>query len=169
MLKTPFFRIEENTCEVPGGVVVPCYYVQHEQDAVMCLVMDEQGRVLLEEQYRFPLDRVSLDYPAGSVDKRDRSLKAAARRELEEETGLRARRLEHVLSLDKNPSSTASRMHVFLVREYAQGRKEDNPAEKVKTRFYTPAEVMRKLESGELSCVFCVAATLWLARRFGWE
>lgn len=168
VLETPWFRLVRNRCEVPGGAVVPNYYVQHENDAVMCIVMDGEGRVLLEEQYRFPLDRVSLDYPAGSVEAADRSLQAAARRELEEETGLRARKLERLFTVDKNPSSTASRMHVFLVREYGPGNREENPAERVTCRFYTPEEVLRKLRSGRLSCVFCVAATLFLARRFRW-
>jgi 8-oxo-dGTP pyrophosphatase MutT (NUDIX family) len=168
-LETAFFRIERNTCETPDGTVVPSYYVQHEKDAVMCLVMDREGRVLLEEQYRFPLDRISLDYPAGSVEASDRSLRAAARRELEEETGLRARKLERVLSVDKDPGSRASRMHVFLVREYEQGSRKEDPAETIRARFYTPEEVMRKMASGKLSCVFCVAATYYLARRFGWK
>ena len=169
VLETPWFTIVRNTCEVPGGTIVPSYYVQHDKDAVMVLVVDAKGRVLLEEQYRFPIDRISYDYPAGSVEPGDRSLVAAARRELEEETGLRARKLEKLFSMDKNPSSTASRMHVFLVREFGPGQKEDNPAERVRSRFYTPAEILRMVERGRLSCVFCLAATFYLARRFRWK
>src|ERR1700679_3648844 len=50
VLETPWFRIVRNTCEVPGGTIVPTYYVQYEKDAVMVLVVDAKGRVLLEEQ-----------------------------------------------------------------------------------------------------------------------
>ncbi len=76
---------------------------------VIILAMTADGKVLLTEQYRLPVKRSVIEYPAGLVadqrDLREESVLAAARRELLEETGYRARRVTRVT---EGPSSSGS-------------------------------------------------------------
>ena len=54
------------------------------------LPITDDGCAVMERQYRYPVDRVLLEIPAGKLDSKAEDHEAAARRELEEETGYRA-------------------------------------------------------------------------------
>ena len=64
--------------------------VNHHIGAVCVIPVDENGDVVMERQYRYPLNRVVLEIPAGKLDYRDEDRLEAAKRELREETGYTA-------------------------------------------------------------------------------
>jgi len=70
--------------------------VEH-PDAVAVVALDDEGRVVLLEQYRHAVGRRLLELPAGKLDQEGEAPQAAALRELHEETGLRAGRVDALL------------------------------------------------------------------------
>lgn len=89
--------------------------------AAVILAVDDDDRVLLVEQYRVPLGRACLELPAGLVgdadDEEEEDDLAAAARELEEETGFRAGRLDHLGCFYSSPGMVSESFTLVRARE----------------------------------------------------
>lgn len=77
---------------LPDGTPAERELIRH-IGAVCVIPVTDDGMAVMERQYRYPVDEVILEIPAGKLDSRDEDHEAAALRELEEETGYRAGRL----------------------------------------------------------------------------
>ena len=77
----------KDTVELPNGMPSTREVIRH-MGAVGIVPMTEDGNVVMEEQFRYPLGRVVLEIPAGKLDSKEEDRLAAAKRELEEETGI---------------------------------------------------------------------------------
>ena len=83
----PWFTVRKESVELPTGAVIPDYYVLEYPDWINVIPVTGDKKIVLVEQYRYALGRVSLEIPAGVCEKEDGSLLASAQRELLEETG----------------------------------------------------------------------------------
>src|SRR5712671_4209764 len=90
LIETPIFKVTFDHAVDPDGFEIKRAIVQHEGSAVM-MPVDEKGRVLLVRQYRLPARQYLWELPAGRVDQGETVLQAA-KRELGEETGYRAKK-----------------------------------------------------------------------------
>lgn len=103
--------------------------IRHPGAAVVVPVLDD-GRILLMRQYRYSLDAELWELPAGTLAARehgpkvgpDESPERGALRELEEETGWRAGRLEHLASCYATPGLSDEELHLFVARDLTPGR-----------------------------------------------
>ena len=89
------------------------------------IAFDEQDRLLLVKQFRKPLEKVILEIPAGKIDPGEgKNPEMTAARELEEETGYRAKSLSHLTSMYLSPGFANEVLHIY----HAQGvEKVENP------------------------------------------
>ncbi|QMW68389.1 NUDIX hydrolase [Mumia sp. ZJ1417] len=101
--------------ETPEGGAVHRTTVRHD-DAVGIVVTDDQGRVLLLEQYRHPVRHRLVELPAGLLDVAGEAPREAAVRELAEETDLVASSWEPLVTLRSSPGFTDERVEVFWAR-----------------------------------------------------
>jgi ADP-ribose pyrophosphatase len=109
-----WFTIRKDTCERPDGKIVTPYYVYEFPTWVTALALTEEGKVILERQYRHALGMTNYEIPGGCVDETDPSLQAAIERELLEETGYRFGKFEYLGRTSANPSTNNNWMHIFL-------------------------------------------------------
>ena len=79
----------KDTVELPNGKAATREVIRH-VGAVAIVPMTEDGKVVVERQFRYPLHKVITEIPAGKLDSKSEDRLAAAKRELEEETGLLA-------------------------------------------------------------------------------
>jgi ADP-ribose pyrophosphatase len=89
ILKGDFLHAFRDTVRLPDGSGASREYIVHPGAVVMIPLLDD-GRLVLERQYRYPMGRVMIEFPAGKLDGGEDPL-ACARRELQEETGYTAR------------------------------------------------------------------------------
>jgi len=97
---------------------------------VAVVALDGAGRVLLVRQYRYAVGRYLLELPAGNLEPGERPEECAAR-ELEEETGYRAARVEPLCSFYSAPGGTDELMHVFWATGLALGRSRPDDDERI--------------------------------------
>ena len=85
-------HLYHDSVALPNGDTASRELVRH-VGAVCVLPITDDGYAVMERQYRYPVDRVLLEIPAGKLDSKQENHEAAARRELEEETGYHAEEL----------------------------------------------------------------------------
>jgi len=134
--------------------------------AVVIVAVNGEGQVLLVRQYRHPTGRSLLELPAGTLD-RDEEPEACAARELEEETGFRAGRLQRLGGFFVSPGYSTEHIHAYLVTDLEPGSAGGDDDEEIEVLALPLAEVLRLAEAGELKDAKSLAALLLYLRRGG--
>lgn len=104
-----------DTVQVPNGNIVEWDFIGH-NGAAAVVPVTKDGRILMVRQYRNALDRVTLEIPAGGLNGKDEPTKAAAARELEEETGYRSEELSFLISLNTTVAFCNEKIDVYVAR-----------------------------------------------------
>ena len=113
--ESPWVWLGQVDVELPGGERFWHHIVRLHRAAMMVLV-DDEDRVLMMWRHRFLPDRWGWEIPGGMVDE-DEGPAEAAQRELEEETGYRAGRVEQLVTFQPMVGQVDSEHHVFVGRE----------------------------------------------------
>lgn len=142
------FWVTEDRAVDRDGFEIRRAVVRHRGSAVM-MPVDEKGRILLVRQYRLPAGRALWELPAGRVDPGEKLLRAA-RRELEEETGYRARTWKKLISFYASPGYVAEKMTIFVATGLLKGEAKPMEDERIECRWFTPAELERMIRTGRL-------------------
>jgi ADP-ribose pyrophosphatase len=139
--------------------------------AVVPLIFDAEGNasVLLVEQYRPPYERTIIEIPAGMRDVDDEPPELTARRELIEEAGMEAGRLDHLVDILPSPGLTDSVTIIFLATECSPvGRDLHGPEEQHMTLVHLPlGDALAMIDSGEIEDAKSIAALHRAAARLG--
>lgn len=146
--KTKIFTITEDHAVEPGGFEIKRSIVQHNGSAVM-MAIDDRKRILLVRQYRLPARQYLWELPAGKLDAGETALQAA-RRELMEETGYRARQWKKLVSFYPSPGFLAEKMTLFLATELQGGEAQPMEDERIETRWFTRKEVGDWIQRGKI-------------------
>jgi len=134
-------HIRRDTVRLPDGKTATREYNIH-NGAVCIIPLLENGEVLLERQYRYPLREVITEIPAGKLDAPDEDPLEAAQRELREETGLRLTAITHVLPPAACTVGIGDERTVCVFGT-AEGtfRPSTDPMEEIESAWYTRAQV----------------------------
>ena len=111
-----WFKVRKDKCEAPDGKIIDPYYVYEFPTWVTALALTEDGKVILEKQYRHALGEICIEIPGGCVDDTDKSHEEAIARELLEETGYSFTSYEYLGKISANPSTNSNLMHMYLAR-----------------------------------------------------
>lgn len=143
----------------PGGIQAVREVVVH-RGSVVILPLLEDGRVILVRQYRYAARQELWELVAGTLEPGETVLRAA-RRELLEETGYRARRLRHLLSFYPSPGFLTERMHVVEARGLIPGMARPESDERLEVGKFRRRELARMMASGEIADGKTLVALLW--------
>src|ERR1700730_1911487 len=139
LIRTPIFYVTQDRAIDPDGFEIKRAIVKHNGSAVM-MPVDERRRVLLVRQYRVPARRYLWEFLAGRIDPGETPLKAA-RRELAEETGYRAKKWQKLAVFYPSPGFLAEKMTIFLATSLTAGAAEPMEDERIETRWFTAREI----------------------------
>ncbi|RIH90195.1 Methanol dehydrogenase activator [Calidithermus terrae] len=133
--------------------------VHFKNRAIGVLPLDDEGNTYLVGQYRYTLQRYSWEIPEGGGPLEEEPLEAA-KRELLEETGLRADRWELLLTLHLSNSVTDEVGLIYLARGLHQGEASPEDTEDLRVQKVPLEEVYRRVLAGEITDSLTVAAVL---------
>ena len=148
LIRTPIFHVTLDRAIDPDGFEIKRAIVQHGGSAVI-MPVDQGRQVLLVRQYRLPAMRYLWELPAGRVDEGETPLQAA-RRELGEETGYRARTWKKIAVFYPSPGFVAEKMTIYLARDLTAGASAPMEDERIETRWFTSREIDRMIQSGKI-------------------
>lgn len=114
LVKDRWIDLRAERCLTSEGRDISPYYVLSYPDWVNVVAITPDDEVLLVRQYRHAAGKHFWELPGGAMEADDLDPAEAARRELEEETGYRAERLEFITTLHPNPASHTNRLHTYL-------------------------------------------------------
>ena len=127
--KTIYMELYRDRVLAPDGREMS-YTFYKSSDIVIIVPFLDRERLVMIRQYRYPLGKVMLEFPAGHIEK-DESPLATARRELEEETGYRAKKVRHVYSYHPSVSKSRQVVHVFSATGLVPGETRHDSTEEI--------------------------------------
>ena len=145
-------NLDRDTVRFPDGSTGQLEMLRHPGASAVVPFLDDpeadDPRVLLLRQFRHAADAYIWEIPAGRLDAGE-APEVCARRELEEETGMRAKRLDRLTTIYTTPGFTDERIHLFLARELVEGdhrREADEFMERHDRRWSEVSEMIRRGE-----------------------
>lgn len=117
--KGKIIELESLKVILPDGTESTRDIVLHPGASVI-IPIDENGEIYMVKQYRKPIEKISLELPAGKLDLGEDPLDCA-RRELKEETGLVAQNMQHLFSIHSTPGFSNEVLHLYLATELELG------------------------------------------------
>ena len=143
-----FTVTEDEAVDQKTGFTIKRSVVRHAGSAVM-MAVDEKKRILLVRQYRLPAGKYLWELPAGKVDPGETPLQAA-KRELAEETGYKARTWTKLASYFASPGFVEERMNVYLATDLTAGEATPMDDERIETRWFTRKELKDMIAAGKI-------------------
>ena len=125
-------HVYKDVVELPNGRKSTREYVRH-LGAVCIVPITDDGKILLERQYRYAVGETIIEIPAGKLDSADEDPRDAALRELREETGATPRELIDLGSYYGSPAILSERIRVFLARGLTFGEQSFDEGEMLET------------------------------------
>lgn len=149
---------------LPNGKPATREYIKH-QGAVCVVPVTKDDEIILVEQYRYPMNKNTLEIPAGKLD-RGETPEDGAKRELEEETGLKGGKLTFIGELYTSPAILTEVIYMYTATDFSEGTPHTDKDEFVNVIKMPVKEVIQRILSGEIKDSKTQAAVLKTAVLF---
>jgi ADP-ribose pyrophosphatase len=157
-------KLHLDTIRHPSGRTSIREIVLH-PGGVLAIPILNDGRVVLVRQFRYPIQKYILEFPAGKLDSHQSPAETIAR-ELEEEAGYRAELLTHECSFYTSPGISNELLHLFLARELRPVSQRLEEGEHISVERYTLEECLAKVLRGEIIDGKTLVGLLWYQFKF---
>lgn len=155
------------TVRFPDGSTGELEMIRHSGAAAVLPLREggdgEEPQVVLVRQYRYAADGYIYEVPAGRPDAPGEDWELCARRELEEETGLRAGQLRKLTTIYTTPGFTDERIHLFLATELTEGAQSRDHDEFMEIVTLPLSEALALVRDGEIVDAKTICTLLYAA------
>lgn len=157
-----FLKMKRDKIALPNGEEAVREYLTHPGAVAIVAILDD-GRVLLERQYRYPIAKACIEIPAGKLEIGEDHL-LCAKRELEEETGYTAKKWSYIRRILPVISYSTELIDIYLAEDLVPGKSHLDDEEFLDV-FAAPLEqLIGWVEDGEITDVKTTISAYWLER-----
>ena len=153
VFQCPLFRVQRDTIVEPGGRQNVRDVIRHNGSVVILALDNAKNKkdpwVVMERQYRHAAKQYLWELPAGKIDDGEEPL-AAAKRELIEETGYRAKKWQPLVEYFASPGFLGEAMKVFLAEGLKAGDAQPEEDEEIELRLVRLSDVLKMIENGAI-------------------
>jgi ADP-ribose pyrophosphatase len=163
----PWLTVRKDVCELPDGKIMPAYYVVEYPDWATVFALTKDNKVVLVKQYRHGLGVISIETPGGVIDEGEDPAKAIVR-ELKEETGYVAEKVEALGKISANPATTNNYMHMYLATGCEKIHEQSlDETEDVEVAVYTIEELKQLIRENKIVQSLHLSCMLYALERIG--
>jgi ADP-ribose pyrophosphatase len=166
----PLFRVFSEEIREPNGKQVKRDIIRHNGSVVVLAVDNSKSKkdplILIERQFRHAAEQYLYEVPAGKMDEGEKRL-AAAKRELMEETGYRAKKWTKLVRYYASPGFLGEWMQVFLAEDLTPGEAKPEEDESLELQFVPLSELLRLIDAGEIHDGKTLVSVMLYARTLG--
>ena len=164
--KNPWIKLHEDKVRTPSGKTM-LYSWYESADVVVVVPFLDDSTLVMIKQYRYPLHKALLEFPAGHIGNGENP-KDTAVRELAEETGYHFKEIEHVYTYHPSVSKTRQVVYVFKAKELTKEERvgrlrhestEDIKVEKVKVKELAQMITNKKIENAGTLIAYLICCT----------
>jgi len=167
VFKCPLFRVQHDKIVEPGGRQNERDVIRHNGSVVILALDNSKSKkdpwVVMERQYRHAANQYLWELPAGKIDEGEEPL-AAAKRELIEETGYRAKRWRPLVEYYSSPGFLGEAMKVFLAEGLRAGDARPEDDEEIELRLVRLSDVLKMIDKGAIQDGKTLSSVLLYAR-----
>ncbi|MGY8903501.1 MAG: NUDIX domain-containing protein [Burkholderiales bacterium] len=160
VLQGSFLQVRRDTVRLPDGQSAQREYVVHPGAVVVVPLLDD-GRVVLERQYRYPIGQEVIEFPAGKLDAGEAPL-ACGQRELLEETGYSASHWARAGVMHNAIAYSSEVIHIYFAKGLTLGERQLDSGEFLEVFAATPQELLAWSMSGRVTDAKTLTCLLWL-------
>ncbi len=157
-----FLDVRRDTVRLPDGAESAREYIVH-PGAVMIVPILDDGRLVIERQWRYPLDRAMLEFPAGKLEAGEDPFECA-RRELSEETGYSAAEWARAGILHNAIAYSSEGIEIWFARGLVAGERHLDAGEFLEVRTASADEIDAWCAEGGITDAKTLVGLLWLQR-----
>lgn len=155
----------EKTSIREGEIFYEREIVRHQGSAVIVPVFEDKT-VALVRQYRYAAQKFLLEIPAGTLEKGE-SPETGARRELEEEIGVTAGKMEKLTEFYVSPGFLTEKMYVFLATDLTETAQNFDEDEIIRVERFSFPELFEKIRNGEIEDAKTMTSLILAGAKFG--
>ncbi len=150
-------------------VTAPCgeavrEIVEH-RGGVGLFAITNEGKVVMVRQFRYAVGDTALEIPAGKLEENEEPMEAAIR-ELKEETGYTAGKVEYLFSYYNSIGYSGELMHTYLFTDLTPGEQHFDADEAIEVEEYTPEEMVKMVSEGKIIDGKTIVAAYYLQNYF---
>jgi 8-oxo-dGTP pyrophosphatase MutT (NUDIX family) len=154
---TPVFNLYKRRSKHPSGLE-GTFYVVDTPDWVNIVAINNSDEIILIDQFRHGMEKITTEIPGGMIDPGESALKAA-QRELREETGLASTQWSQIGMVEANPAIMKNRTYTFLALRCEQVQEpEPDPHEEIRVHHYPADQIFELVDDGTIRHSLVVAA-----------
>ncbi len=143
-----WLSIQKRSYQLPSGEIGEDYYHLNRPDYVLVVAENDQGRILLERQYRRGVNDFIYELPAGWIDEGEKPIDAA-KRELQEETGLLGVG-DTLFEIYPQPGFSSMKAYVVALKVHSQGRHSHVSDEHITSEWVEKSRLREMIKSGKI-------------------
>ena len=166
IFKGVILHVQRDTVRLPNGSETIREVIRH-IGAVCVIPVTEDNEVVMERQYRYPLDRVILEIPAGKLDAANENRLSAIQRELREETGYTAEEWTEIGDFHPAPAYSDEFITMYMARKLRKGDRHLDADEFLDVYTVPLKDLVEDVMAGRISDAKTQTAVLKAARYLG--
>lgn len=159
----PWYHVNEDDFELPNKKIGK-YFITHTKPSVMILPLTTDNKIIFIKQYRYPVNHIHMELPAGSIEKGETAPKAA-KKELEEEAGFITKNIKEIGKFAPINGLSSEICHVFLAKKLVKTKQKLDPTELIEVKKFSIEKAYKMVDENKIECGMTLAA-LSLARKY---